>query len=100
MSNIINSEERCCSCKGRSSLRFWKVLSILGMLMAGVFAFISYCLKKKNDQYRDLLISMSDEIPGEDELEEENNRRWHRAHAPANRKTVEERLSDQRIQES
>ena len=86
------------NCSGGSG--FWKALSVLGILAAGIFAFISFCLKKKNDQYRDLLISMSDEIPGDEELEEENERRWHRAHAPANRKTVEERLCDQRVQES
>ena len=84
---------------GRSGAGVWKTLSVLGFLAAAFFAFISYCLKKKNDQYRDMLITMSDEISGED-FEEESNRQWHRAYAPANRKTVEERLSDQRIQES
>lgn len=97
MSHKKNTEEWVCS--GRSGSGFWKALSVLGILAAALFAFMSYCLKKKNDQYRDMLISMSDEIPG-DEFEEENSRQWHRAHAPANRKTVEERLSDQRIQES
>lgn len=93
-----NTEEWSCS-GGRDGSGFWKVLSVLGILAAAAFALVSFCLKKKNDQYRDMLISMSDEIP-EDDFEEENSRRWHRAHAPANRKTVEERLSDQRIQES
>lgn len=97
MSHKKNTEEW--SCSGGNGVGFWKVLSILGILAAGFFAFVSYCLKKKNDQYRDMLISMSDEIP-DDNFDEENSRRWHRAHAPANRKTVEERLSDQRIQES
>ncbi len=100
MSNKKNTEEWLCSNGKSSSVAFWKVLSILGFLAAGLFAFVSFCLKKKNDQYRDMMIAMSDEIPDEEEIEIETSRQWHRAHAPANRKTVEERLADQRIQES
>ncbi len=100
MLNKNNTEEWLCSGERRGNATFWKLLSVLGILAAAFFAFVSLCLKKKNDQYRDMMIAMSDEIPDEEEIEIETSRQWHRAHAPANRKTVEERLADQRIQES
>ncbi len=100
MANRKNTDEWLCSGEHRENATFWKLLSILGFLAAGVFAFVSFCLKKKNDQYRDMMIAMSDEIPDEEEIEIETSRQWHRAHAPANRKTVEERFAEQRVQES
>ena len=100
MENRKNTNEWLCSGERHGKVTFWKMLSALGFLMAGLFAFISFCLKKKNDQYRDMMIAMSDEIPDEEEMEIESSRQWHRAHAPANRKTVEERLAEQRVQES
>lgn len=100
MADRMNIDEWRSSGEKRGNVTFWKVLSILGFLAAGLFAFVSFCLKKKNDQYRDMMIAMSDDIPDEEEIEQETSRQWHRAHAPAKRKTVEERLADQRIQES
>ncbi|MBO5364381.1 MAG: hypothetical protein J6A56_02835 [Clostridia bacterium] len=100
MRNKMNSEEWLCSDRKSGNTLFWKLLSILGFLAAGVFAFISLSFKKRNDQYRDMLISMSETLPDEEEIDAENRRRWQSAHAPANRKTVEERLADQRVQES
>lgn len=100
MLNKNHTEEWICSGGKSSNATLWKVLSVLGFLAAAFFAFVSLCMKKKNDQYRDMMIAMSDEIPDEEEIEIETSRQWHRAYAPANRKTVEERLADQRIQES
>lgn len=100
MRNNCNSEEWLCSGRKSGGALFWKLLSVLGILAAGVFALISLSLKRKNDQYRDMLIDMSESLPDEEETEAENRRRWQSAHAPANRKTVEERLADQRVQES
>ena len=87
--------------KGNSSW-LWKLLTLLGFMALGMMALLNLCLKKKNDEYRDALIDMSEQIPYEDEGEEDEQRRkeWHSAHAPFNRKTVEERLADQRVQEA
>lgn len=45
---------------------FWKLLSILGILAAAFFALVSLGLKEKNDQYRDALISMSEDLPADE----------------------------------
>ncbi len=100
MGNRMNSEEWLCSGRKSDGTLFWKLLGFLGVLAAGFFAFISLTLKKQNDQYRDMLITMSETLPDEEEQDAEKRRRWQSAHAPANRKTVEERLADQRVQES
>lgn len=78
----------------------WKLLSAAGLLLSAVLAVIGLCLKKKNDIYLDALIDLSDQLPEDEEDDSEARRsRWQSAHAPANRKTVEERLADQRGQE-
>ncbi len=55
-------------------------------------------LKQKNDRYRDALIDLSDQFPKEVSATQ-RRQEWESANAPANRKTVEERLADQRTQE-
>ncbi len=100
MRNRKNYEDWFCSEGKGGSAFFWKLLGILGFLASGFFALLSFSLKQKNDRYRDMLISMSDQLPDEAEVEAESRRRWQSAHAPANRKTVEERLAEQRVQES
>ncbi len=80
---------------------FWKMLSFFWFLLAGGFAVLSFFLKQKNEEYRDALIEMSDILPPEgEEAADLRRKNWQSAHAPANRKTVEERLEEQRIQES
>ena len=92
-------DENCSVRRGDS--RFWKMLSLFWFLLAGCFAALSFILKQKNDEYRDALIEMSDILPPEGEEAAELRRKdWQSAHAPANRKTVEERLEEQRVQES
>ncbi len=92
----IDYETRPCSCGRKGEATTWKVLGVLGLLAAGVFAFLSFCLKRKSDRYRDALIDLSDQIPDD----EDRRNQWQSAHAPANRKTVEERLTEQRVYEA
>lgn len=83
---------------GKHNAEFWKFFAILGMLFGAVMTLVSLFFKKKNDEYRDALIELSERFPGE-EGTEGRRESWQSAHAPANRKTVEERLAEQRIQE-
>ncbi len=94
-------DDGICCFERKEDNRFWKMLSLFWFLLAGSFALLSFCLKRKNDKYRDALIDMSEHLPMDDiEAAEYRKKNWQSAHAPANRKTVEERLEDQRIQES
>ena len=80
----------------------WKVLGVFGLLLSAVMAVIAWGMKKKNEEYRDALIRLSDQLPEEEwNASDAKQRResWQSAHAPDNRKTVEERLEDQRIRE-
>ncbi|MBR5152720.1 MAG: hypothetical protein IKW60_04240 [Clostridia bacterium] len=76
---------------------WWKVFGVLGFLIGIGMAIFSYLLYRKNQQYRDALISVSDQFP--DEGQQARRAAWQSHHAPANQKTTEERLETQRIKE-
>ena len=80
--------------KGR--LCFWKAFGALGILFGLAMAIVSVMLKKKNDEYLEALIDLSDNICEDDISDKE---KWQSAHSPNRRRTVEERLSEQRIVE-
>lgn len=77
---------------------WWKIFGILGVLFGIMMTVVSLCLREKNKRYRDALISMSEQLPEE---EDRKTRRatWRSHHAPKNRITVEERLENQRVDE-
>lgn len=81
----------------------WKFVAVVLFLAFVASAAAVVALKFKNDQYRDAIIKMSEELPNtpeqEEELSELRRREWSRAHAPANRKSDEERMADNRIVE-
>lgn len=75
-----------------------KTAATIGFLFGVGATAVAYITKKKNDEYREALIEMSDIIPGTpDEQTRRDN--WRSSHSPENRKSVEERLEDQRIKE-
>lgn len=78
--------------KGR--LCFWKAFGALGILFGLSMAIVSVMLKKKNDEYLEALIDLSDNFC-EDDISDKDA--WQSSHSPSRRKTVEERLSEQRI---
>ncbi|MGN0178178.1 MAG: hypothetical protein ACI4DY_01885 [Monoglobaceae bacterium] len=88
-------EEKCCG--GR---KFVTALALAGMAAATAFAVVTHMQNKK---YKEKIIELSNSIPNtpeqEAELEEIRKREWAAANAPANRKTDEERLEENRINE-
>lgn len=75
-----------------------KAAAALGFIFGVGATAVAYITKKKNDEYREALIDMSDMMPGTpDEQARRDN--WRSSHSPENRKSVEERLEDQRIKE-
>ena len=73
---------------------------LAGMAAATAFAVVTHMQNKK---YKEKIIELSNNIPNtpeqEAELEEIRKREWAAANAPANRKTDEERLEENRINE-
>ena len=95
----IKDRTRMCPCqKNRESAAVWKVFSLIGMAFSIAFAILALILKRKNDVYMKALIDLSDQLP-EEEDDTDSRSEWQSAHAPANQRTVEERLSEQRLQE-
>lgn len=77
-----------------------KAAAIAGFMFGVGASFTAYITKKKNDEYRDALIEMSDMLPDEYETEAQVRRNsWQSSHSPEKRKTAEERLKGQRINE-
>lgn len=103
----IKDRTRMCPCqKNRESAAVWKIFSLIGMVFSVTFAILALILKRKNDVYMKALIDLSDQLPEEeddaDSCEEDDadsRSEWQSAHAPANQRTVEERLSEQRLHE-
>ena len=95
----IKDRTRMCPCqKNRESAAVWKIFSLIGMVFSVAFAILALILKRKNDVYMKALIDLSDQLP-EEEDDTDSRSEWQSAHAPANQKTVEERLSEQRLHE-
>lgn len=88
-------EEKCCG-----GGKFVTALALAGMAAATAFAVVTHMQNKK---YKEKIIELSNNIPNtpeqEAELEEIRKREWAAANAPANRKTDEERLEENRINE-
>ena len=95
----IQDRTRMCPCqKNRDSAAVWKIFSLIGMVFSVAFAILALILKRKNDVYMKALIDLSDQLP-EEEDDTDSRSEWQSAHAPANQRTVEERLSEQRLHE-
>ena len=95
----IKDRTRMCPCqKNRESAAVWKIFSLIGMAFSVAFAILALILKRKNDVYMKALIDLSDQLP-EEEDDTDSRSEWQSAHAPANQRTVEERLSEQRLHE-
>lgn len=95
----IKDRTRMCPCqKNRESAAVWKIFSLIGMVFSVAFAILALILKRKNDVYMKALIDLSDQLP-EEEDDTDSRSEWQSAHALANQKTVEERLSEQRLHE-
>ena len=95
----IKDRTRMCPCqKNRDSAAVWKIFSLIGMVFSVAFAILALILKRKNDVYMKALIDLSDQLP-EEEDDTDSRSEWQSAHAPANQRTVEERLSEQRLHE-
>ncbi len=81
----------------------WKLISAILFIALAATAVSAFILKIKNKEYRDLLIEDSERFEATPEQEEEmaeiRRREWGRAHSMANKKTIEERLEDNRITE-
>ena len=95
----IKDRTRMCPCqKNRESAAVLKIFSLIGMVFSVAFAILALILKRKNDVYMKALIDLSDQLP-EEEDDTDSRSEWQSAHAPANQRTVEERLSEQRLHE-
>lgn len=77
---------------------WWKVFGILGVLFGMMMTVVALCLREKNKKYRDTLITISEQLPEENDAKA-RRAAWRSSHAPANRVTVEERLENQRVDE-
>ena len=77
---------------------WWKAFGITGVLFGMLMTVVSLCLREKNKKYRDALITMSEQLPEEDDAKA-RRAAWRSFHAPANRITVEKRLENQRVEE-
>lgn len=81
----------------------WKLVAAVFFVAFTLMSASAYLLKKKNKQYRDKIVEMSEDFPVSDEQKEElakiRQREWSKANSPANRVTDEERLSDNRVEE-
>lgn len=88
-------------CSRRGGL--WKLAAAVLFAAFLAMTVTAFMLKIKNNSYRDMLIKVSEKFPATPEQEEEmaeiRKREWSRAHAPANRKTDEERIAENRITE-
>ena len=60
---------------------------------------IALMLRKKNTEYRDALIELSDDFSDTEYDAKQRREEWQRAQSMGNRRTVEEQLSDRRVQE-
>lgn len=91
---------RRCSKKGG----VWKLIAIVLFFAFLGMTVSAFLLKRKNDEYRDVLIEESQSFPNtpeqEQELKEIRKREWRRKHALKNRKTTEERMAENRIEEA
>ncbi len=90
---------RRCSKKGG----IWKLVAIILFFAFVGMTVSAFLLKRKNDEYRDALIEESQNFPNtpeqELELKEIRKREWRRKHALKNRKTTEEIMAENRIEE-
>lgn len=82
----------------------WKVIAIILFFAFALMTVSAFLLKKKNDEYRNALIEESSNFPitpeQEIELKEIRKREWRRKHALKNRKTTEERMAENRVEEA
>lgn len=82
-------------CKTKKKNTGLKAVTLASLLFGAGMATLAYLEKKKNNEYLDALIDMSDMIADDDNIKEN----WHSSNSPENRKTTEERLADNRIKE-
>lgn len=47
----------------RNESNFWKVIAAMGILIGVVMSIFAFTIKKKNDEYRDMLINLSEDLP-------------------------------------
>lgn len=89
-----------CEYEEKCGGKFVTALALAGMAAATAVAVVTHMQNKK---YKEKIIELSNSIPNtpeqEAELEEIRKREWASANAPANRKTDEERLEENRINE-
>ncbi len=81
--------------RNNSKVCFWKFFGALGFLFGIGMTFVALLLKKKNDEYMEALIDMSDSMLDDEYTKEE----WSNSNSLRNRKTVEEKMSDRRVEE-
>lgn len=81
----------------------WKLLALIFFMAFIGTSVAAILLKRRNDKYKDALVEISEQIPvtfeQEEELAEIRKREWSRANSPANRKTDEERIAENRVTE-
>lgn len=88
---------KCCMKKGG----IWKLAAVIFFFAFIAMAMASLCLKKKNKEYCDTIVTMSENFPNTEEQEEKlseiRKRKWSKAHSLFNRKSDEERIAENRI---
>lgn len=88
---------KCCMKKNG----VWKFIAAIFFLAFMVMTINALCLKRKNREYCEKIVEMSDNFSNtaeqEEKLTEIRKRKWGKAHSLFNRKPDEERLADNRI---
>lgn len=86
--------------KNGKSGGFWKLCTMVSLIIGGLLAAALLEQKEKNKKYLDALIDVSERFPKSDENSEElkdlRKMRWQKARARHNRKTVNERMAKNR----
>ncbi len=81
----------------------WKFIAGVIFILLIIMSVAAVAYKLRCDKYRDALIDVSERFPNTPEQEEELARirreEWSKSHAPANQKTDEERMEENRVVE-
>lgn len=85
--------------KRETCISVWKIISAVALTFGIVMSVLAFLLKKKNNEYRNVIIDMSDDF-SDDELEACRRREeWRKNQSRQNRQPVEKQLEERRVDE-
>lgn len=85
--------------KRETCISVWQIISAVALTFGIFMSVLVFLLKKKNNEYRNVIIDMSDDF-SDDELEACRRREeWRKNHSRQNRQPVEKQLEERRVDE-